>query len=382
MLPSDRHITHLDLDTFFVSVERLQNPKLIGKPVIVGGASDRSVVSSCSYEARKFGVHAAMPMFQAKRLCSHAIFVKGDYEAYSKFSNLVTEVIRDKVPTFEKSSIDEFYIDLTGMDKFFGCSKFSSELKAKIMKESGLPISYALASNKLISKVATNEVKPNGQLEIASGSERAYLAPLNITKLPGVGDKTKILLLNMGVQKVKTLADIPIELLTNLLGKNGAELHRRANGIDNSPVVPFHEQKSMSTEHTFQQDTIDLNFLNAELARMTEKLAFQLRCDNRLTGCISVKIRYTDFETHNIQKSIPATNQDHIILKTIRELFTKLYTRRVLVRLIGIRFTNLLPGNYQISLFTDTQEQINLYQRIDSIKRQFGEKFLKKGSSF
>lgn len=140
MLPSDRHITHLYLDTFFVSVERLQNPKLIEKPLIVGAASDRGVVSSCSYEARKFGVHAAMPMFQAKRLCSHAIFVKGDYEPYSKFSNLVTEVIRDKVPTFEKSSIDEFYIDLTGMDKFFGCSKFSSELKAKIMKESGLPI--------------------------------------------------------------------------------------------------------------------------------------------------------------------------------------------------------------------------------------------------
>jgi DNA polymerase-4 len=377
MLPSDHNITHLHLDTFFVSAERLQNPKLIGKLVIVGGASDSGVVSSCSYEARKFGVHAAMPMFQAKRLYSHAIFVKGDYEAYS---NLVTEVISDKVPTLEKSSIDEFYIDLTKMDKFLSCSKFSSELKAKIMKESGPPISYAVASNKLISKVATNKVKPNGHLEIASGSERAYLAPLNITKLPSVGGKTKILLLNMGVQKVKTLANIPIELLTNLLGKNGAELHRRANGIDDSPVVPFHEQKSMSTEHTFQQDTIDLNFLNAELARMTEKLAFQLRCDNRLTGCISVKISYTDFETHNVQKTIPARNQDHIILKTVRELFTKLYTRRVLVRLIGIRFTNLLPGNYHISLFEDTQEKINLYQRIDSIKRQIGEGFILRAS--
>jgi DNA polymerase-4 len=380
LIDNNRHITHLDLDTFFVSVERLQNPKLVGKPVIVGGDGGRGVVASCSYEARKFGIHSAMPMYAAKRLCSHAIIVKGDYEAYSKYSQLVTEVISDSVPMFEKASIDEFYIDMTGMDRFFGCSLFSSELKKKITKESGLPISYALASNKLISKVATNEVKPNGQLEIPFGNERSYLAPLNIVKLPGVGDKTKILLLNMGVQKVETLAKIPVELMLNLLGKAGAELHRRANGIDESPVVPFHEQKSISTENTFQQDTTDLKFLHAELSRMTEKIAFQLRCDNRLTGCVSVKIRYTDFETHNVQKSIPASNQDHILLKTVKELFTKLYTRRVLIRLIGIRFTNLLPGNYQINLFEDTQENINLYQAIDSIKKQFGEGRLVRGT--
>ena len=380
--PSSRHITHLDLDTFFVSVERLINPKLIGKPILVGGSGDRGVVASCSYEARKFGIHSAMPMYVAKRLCSHAIVVKGDYEAYSKYSNLVTEVIRDRVPMFEKSSIDEFYIDMTGMDRFFGCSKFSSELKTRIMKESGLPISYALASNKLISKVATNEAKPNGQLEIPFGDERSYLAPLNITKLPGVGDKTKVLLLNMGVSKIETLSRIPIELMIKLLGKPGADLHRKANGIDESPVVPFHEQKSISTENTFQQDTTDLIFLHAELSRMTEKIAFQLRCDNRLTGCISVKIRYTDFETHNIQKTIPHSNQDHTLLKTVRELFTKLYTRRVLIRLIGIRFTNLIPGNYQINLFEDTHEKIKMYQAIDSVKKQFGEQLLVKATGY
>ena len=381
MLPPDRHITHLDLDTFFVSVERLLNSKLIGKPVLVGGSGDRGVVASCSYEARKFGIHSAMPMYAAKRLCSHAIIVKGDYEAYSKYSRLVTDVIRETVPTFEKSSIDEFYIDMTGMDKHFGCSKFSAELKTKITKESGLPISYALASNKLISKVATNEVKPNGQLEIPFGNEKSYLAPLNIVKLPGIGDKTKLLLLNMGVQKVETLAKIPVELMVNLLGKNGAELHRRANGIDASPVVPFHEQKSISTEKTFQQDTTDLKFLHVELSRMTEKIAFQLRSDNRLTGCISVKIRYTDFETHNIQKSIPASNQDHVLLCTVKELFIKLYTRRVLIRLIGIRFTQLIPGNYQINLFDDTQEKISMYMAIDSIKKQFGEGLLRRGTA-
>ncbi|MES2373421.1 MAG: DNA polymerase IV [Bacteroidota bacterium] len=378
----NRHITHLDLDTFFVSVERLHNPKLIGKPVIVGGDGGRGVVASCSYEARKFGIHSAMPMYQAKRLCSHAIIVRGDYEAYSKYSQLVTDVIRDTVPMFEKSSIDEFYIDMTGMDKFFGCSLFSSELKKKILKESGLPISYALASNKLLSKVGTNEVKPNGQLEIPFGNERSYLAPLKIDRLPGVGDKTKLLLINMGVHKIETLANIPVELMVNLLGKPGAYLHRSANGIDESPVVPFHEQKSISTENTFQADTTNLNFLRSELVRMTEKIAFQLRCDNRLTGCVSVKIRYTDFETHSIQKSIDPSNQDHTLLKTVLELFTKLYTRRVLIRLIGIRFTSLLPGNYQINLFDDTQEKIRLYQRIDSIKRQFGEKFIQKASGF
>lgn len=321
-----------------------------------------------------------MPMYTAKRLCSHAIVVKGDYEAYSKYSNLVTEVIHDKVPMFEKSSIDEFYIDMTGMDRFFGCSKFSAELKTRITKESGLPISYALASNKLISKVATNEAKPNGQLEIPFGNEKSYLAPLNITKLPGVGDKTKILLLNMGVSKIETLSRIPVELMINLLGKPGADLHRKANGIDESPVVPFHEQKSISTENTFQQDTTDLIFLHTELSRMTEKIAFQLRCDNKLTGCVSVKIRYTDFETHNIQKTIPHSNQDHTLLKTVRELFTKLYTRRVLIRLIGIRFTNLIPGNYQINLFEDTQEKIRMYQAVDSIKKQFGEKLILKAT--
>ncbi|MFW2475340.1 MAG: DNA polymerase IV [Sediminibacterium sp.] len=382
MSPIKRNIIHLDLDTFFVSVERLINPKLIGKPVLVGGTGDRGVVASCSYEARKFGVRSAMPMKAALRLCSDAIVVRGDYEAYSKYSHLVTDVIRDRVPLFEKSSIDEFYIDMTGMEKFFGCARYSSELKQRITRETGLPISYALASNKLVSKVATNEVKPNGQLEIPFGNERSYLAPLKIDRLPGVGDKTKILLINMGIHKVETLSKIPVELLTNLMGKPGIDLHRKANGIDESPVIPFHEAKSISTEQTFQQDTIDLQFLNAQLVRMTEKIAFQLRQENKLTGCIAVKIRYSDFDTHTSQQSVPYTNQDHVILKTVKELFVKVNSRRLLIRLIGVRFSNLIPGNYQIDLFNDSQAKVCLYQRIDSIKRQFGEKFIQKASGF
>lgn len=381
LIGADRHITHLDLDTFFVAVECLRNPKLIGKPVLIGGSGDRGVVASCSYEARKFGIHSAMPMSIARRLCPHAIIVRGDMENYSRYSRLVTDIIRDTVPLFEKSSIDEFYVDLTGMDKFFGCRLFSDDLKKKIKVESGLTISYGLASNKLISKVATNEVKPNGQIEIPFGEERSFLAPLSIAKIPGIGKQTAYLLLKMGVETVKVLSEIPVEMMQNLLGKNGTELWRRANGIDESPVIPYHEQKSISTEHTFQQDTINVEFLNSELVRMTEKIAFDLRKQNKLTGCVTVKLRYSNFETFTKQLTIPYTNADHILLKTAKELFQKLYERRMLIRLIGIRFTNLIPGNYQINLFDDTQEMIRLYQSIDSVKRQFGEGVLKRASA-
>jgi|SRR5665213_319739 len=378
LLNNQRHIAHLDLDSFFVSVEQLQNPKLIGKPVLIGGTGDRGVVASCSYEARKFGVHSAMPMKVARRLCSHAIVVRGDMEQYSKYSGLVTDIIRDTVPLFEKSSIDEFYVDMTGMDKYFGCLKFTNELKRKVVKESGLPISYGLASNKLIGKVATNEVKPNGQIEIQFGNEKSFLAPLSIAKIPGIGKQTAILLLKMGVETVKVLSDIPVEMMQNLLGKSGSELWRRANGIDETPVVPFHEQKSISTENTFGQDTIDMNFLRAELLRMTEQIAFELRKQNKLTGCVTVKLRYSNFETFTKQQSISYTNADHVLFKTAKELFEKLYDRRMLIRMIGIRFTNLIPGNYQIHLFEDTQEMIKLYQAIDSVKKRFGEKMLMK----
>lgn len=373
-LSEQRHIAHLDLDSFFVSVERLRNPKLLGKPVIIGGNGERGVVASCSYEARKFGIHSAMPGKIAKRLCPHAIFIRGDMEEYSKYSGLVTDIIKDTVPTFEKSSIDEFYVDMTGMDKFFGCSKFANELKAKIVRESGLPISYGLASNKLLGKVSTNEVKPNGQIEILFGMEKTYLAPLSIVKLPGVGKETALLLLKMGVETVRLLSMIPIEMMGNLLGKNGFGLWQKANGIDNSPVVPFHEQKSISTENTFETDTIDIAFLNKELVRMTEHIAFELRTQNKLTGCIAVKLRYSNFDTVSKQASITYTNLDNVLLTTVKQLFKLLYTRRMLVRLIGIRFTNLIPGNHQIDIFQDTQESISLHQAVDSIKKQFGEK--------
>lgn len=377
---NERHIAHLDLDTFFVSVECLRNPALKGKPVIIGGTGDRGVVSTCSYEARKFGVHSAMPMKMALRLCAHATVVRGDMEVYSKYSRVVTDIVRDTVPLFEKSSIDEFYVDLTGMDRFFGCRLFTDELKRKIMKESGLPVSYALASNKLVSKVATNEVKPNGQLEIPFGEEREYLAPLNIIKLPGVGKQTAFLLMKMGVETVKVLRDIPAPMMHQLLGKSGIEISRRANGIDESPVVPFHEQQSISTEQTFQQDSIDVQMMYGVLVRMTEKIAFELRKQNKLTGCVTVKLRYSNFETYTKQRHIPYSSADHVLQRVAREIFDQLYERRMLIRLVGIRFTDLVPGNHQIELFSDTQEMIRLYQAIDSVKNRFGEKTLLKAA--
>jgi DNA polymerase IV len=374
-----RSIAHFDLDCFFVSVECREDNSLKGKPVLVGGLSDRAVVAACSYEARRYGIHSAMPMKTALRLCPHAIVRKGDWERYSQLSREVTDIIASQAPLYEKSSIDEFYLDLTGMDKFFGAMKWTGELRQQIMRETQLPISFGLASNKMISKVATNEAKPNGQMEIQFGHEKMFLAPMPVEKLPMVGKETAAQLRLRGVETVKTLSEIPVSLLEAWMGKNGIALWNKANGIDESPVVPYHEQKSISTESTFSTDTIDMQFLHAELVRMTEKIAFELRQQDKLTGCVTVKIRYSDFETVTKQMAIPYTCSDHILLEKVKELFRKLYDRRLLVRLIGVRFSHLVQGNYQISLFDDTQEMISLYQAIDQIKTKFGWQYLMKG---
>jgi DNA polymerase-4 len=384
LLDAQRHITHLDLDQFFVSVEYLRNPKLKGKPILIGGMSNRGVVASCSYEARKFGIHSGMPMRNALRLCKYATVIKSDFEAYSQYSQMVTEIIKENAPPqFEKSSIDEFYIDMTGMEKHFGSLKFSDDLKKKISKETGLSISYALSSNKTVSKIATNEVKPNGQIEIPFGSEKSFLAPLSVIKIPGIGKERGFKLLKMGVETVKTFTEIPVKMVCNLFGKDGITLHRKANGIDNSPVVPFREQKGLGTETTFPTDTIDTYFIYRKLVRMTEQLAFDLRKHNRLTGCITVKLRYSDFVTETKQQTLNVyTNQDHVLLQKVKELFGKLYNRRQLIRLVGVRFTDLIPGVYQIHLYDDTQELINYYRAVDSIKNRFGEDLLIRAAGY
>lgn len=377
----DRNIVHMDLDSFFVSVECLQNSELKGKALLIGGSSNRGVVAACSYEARKYGIHSAMPMKMARRLCPHALVIGGDSERYSYYSKIVTEVVAEAVPTYEKSSIDEFYIDLSGMDRFFGAYKIASELRQRITKETGLPISFGFSINKTVSKIATNEAKPNGQMQINKGTEKSFLSPLTINKIPQVGAKTYHLLRNMGIERVLTLQQMPLELVENVLGKSGHIIWMKAQGVDNSPVIPYSERKSISAERTFMKDTTDMNLLNSTMIAMTEKLAYKLRRKQKLTACVTVKVRYSDFDTQTIQKSIPYTSNDEDLIKIVKELFLKLYQRRVLLRLIGVRFSHLVSGGYQINLFNDTSEQINLYQAIDRMKLRFGDKVLSRAAA-
>ena len=369
-----RQISHIDLDSFFVSVECRTDPKLLGKPLAIGGSSERGVVASCSYEARKFGVHSAMPGKLAKQLCPELLFLRGDYESYSKASNEVTEIIAEAVPLFEKASIDEFYMDMTGMDQFFGTLKYAKELREKIISETGLPISFGLSKNKTVSKVATGLAKPNGYKYVTYGDEKTFLAPLSVRKIPMIGEKTAENLRKMGVQKIFTLQQMPIKLLESAFGKQGAMMWEKANGIDDSLITPFVDRKSLSSEETFEQDTMDVGMLESLLVSMTEDLCFKMRKENFLTGCISVKIRYADFNTHTQQIKIPYTSADHLLIPQVKALFNKLYSRRMLIRLIGVRLSNLVRGHYQIHLFNDHETQIHLYQALDHINKRFGNK--------
>ncbi len=374
----DRNILHLDLDTFFVSVERLQNSVLNGKPVIVGGTSDRGVVASCSYEARQFGVHSAMPIKMARQLCPQAIFIRGDYDAYSRYSRMVTDILTDKAPVVEKASIDEHYLDLSGMDKYFGCLKWASELRQKVIKETGLPISFGLSVNKTVSKIATGQAKPNGQIKVDTGTEKPFLAPLSIKKIPMIGDKTFIRLRNMGVSKVGTIQQMDIELMHKVLGDNGVTIWNKCNGIDTSPVVPCSERKSISKEETFDKDTIDMQYLKKVITSMVDMLAFDLRKEQKLTACIAVKVRYSDFNTNQMQKKITYTASTTKLTEYALALFEKVYSRRVLIRLVGVKFTDIVPGSEQIDLFNDVATQINLNRAMDSIRMRFGKEIIKK----
>jgi DNA polymerase IV len=348
--------------------------------VSVGGG-DRGVVLSCSYEARKFGVYGGMPGKAAKKLCPELITLHGDIDSYSKFSREVTEIIAEAVPLFEKSSIDEFYIEMTGMDKFFGIAKYTAELRRKIVKKTKLSISYGLSSNKLVSKVATNEVKPNGETKIEHGKEKSFFAPLPVEKMPMIGKQTANVLRSIGIDTLGVLGETSVELLTSVCGRNGVELWRRANAIDDSPVISFREAKSIGTESTFHEDTNDVSFLKQQLIRMTEKVAFELRDSERLAGCITVKVRYSDFRTVTKQHVIPYSCADHVLHENAKQLFDKVYEHGERLRLIGVRLSDLVPGNYQIHMFDDTIQSIHLYQAIDAIKHKFGEKVLVKAAA-
>jgi DNA polymerase-4 len=368
----DRTIVHLDLDSFYASVECTRDSKLAALPLIIGGSSDRGVVASCNYKAREFGVRAAMPMRMALRLCPEAKVLKGDMDLYSQYSRMVTEIIQDKAPVMEKASIDEFYLDLSGMDRFFGCYKWSTELAEKIRNETGLPISFGLSINKTVSKMATGESKPEGKKHVPRIEVRPFLNPLSIRKIPMVGDACFQLLSRIGIRKIETLSQMPVEMMQELLGQNGKEIWKKANGIDETPVEPYTEKKSLSTEQTFEQDTIDLVRIRAVLTGMVEKLGFQLRKEQWLCSTIVVKIRYNNMDTHTQQCRIAYTSSDHVILQKVTALFEKLYERRMRLRLVGVKLSGLVRGTYQINLFEDTTEMMNLYQAIDRMKKKYG----------
>lgn len=362
----------MDLDTFFVSVERLLNSELNNKPVIIGSLSDRGVVASCSYEARQFGVHSAMPMKMALNLCHDATVIRGDMDLYSKYSRLVTDVIAEKAPLYEKASVDEHYLDITGIDRFWGALKWTRELRQAIISETGLPISYGLSVNKTVSKIATGEAKPNGEKEVDKASVKPFLNPLSIRKIPMIGPKTYQLLRSMGVANIETLSAIPMEMMEGVLGKNGIEIWRRANGIDFTPVVPYSEEKSISKERTFETDTIDVVMLEQLLVAMTEKLCFKLRKKEKLTSVVTVKIRYANYDTHTLQQKVPYTSFDHTLIEVVKSLFRRLYKRRMLVRLIGVKLGGLVHGVQQLNLFDNNEKQVKLYLSMDRIRLRYG----------
>lgn len=377
-----RSILHLDLDTFFVSVERLLDSRLNGRPILVGGIGDRGVVSAASYESRHFGVHSGMPMKMARRLCPEAIVIRGNAGTYTKYSKAVTDILKEDVPVLEKASIDEFYADLTGMDKYFGCYKFASEMRSKIIRETGLPISFGLSTNKTVSKIATGEAKPCNQIKIDSGFEKLFLAPLSIKKIPSVGDKTFQSLCHLGIKKVATVQKMPIEMMESVFGKHGKSIWLKSNGIDNSEIIQYHERKSISSERTFGRDTTDIHKLKTIVRAMTENLAFQLRSGQKLTSCVAVKIRYSDFNTHTKQAKIPYTAADHNLIPRVLDLFDQLYSKRLLIRLVGVRFSSMVTGNYQMSLFDDSKKTTNLYQAMDTIRHKYGGRSIYRASTF
>ena len=375
-----RAILHLDLDTFFVSCERLLDNRLEGKPILLGGVTDRGVVAACSYEARRFGVHSAMPMKMARQLCPEAIVIRGNTATYTAKSREVTEIIRESVPVYEKTSIDEFYVDLTGMDRFFNSFRMAEELRKRIMRETGLPISFGLSENKTVSKIATGEAKPNNQLKIDYGRERPFLAPLSVRKIPMIGEKTFQELCGLGIRRIATIQEMPMELMEKVFGQNGIAIWKKAQGIDPSPVIPYSERKSISTERTFDRDTTDMEKLKGIILAMAENLAFQLRRGKKVTACVTVKIRYSDFNTYTLQSRIPYTSADHILIPRVMELFEKVYNRRLLVRLIGVKYSHLVHGGHQISLFEDAEEMINLYQAMDRIREKHGDRMVLRAS--
>ncbi len=372
-----RSILHVDMDSFFVSVERLLDPDLVCKPVLVGGDPiGRGVVASASYEARKFGVHSAMPMARAVRLCPNAVVVHGSYERYGEFSAKVREIFLRFTPLVEMASLDEGYLDLTGTERLWGPDwKAAQTLRDSIHTGIRLPCSMGLGTNKLIAKVASSLAKPAGYLRILPGEEAAFLAPLPIGALPGIGPKTAERLHSFGLESVGDIAALGVDTLEGVFGEAGRDLWERSLGRHDAAVEPEREAKSVGREHTFPDDVDDPGVIIATLSHLSELVATSLREDKVLARTITLKFRYADFKTHTAARTLlDPTDDEGLILRVVRDLLRKNWNRRVRLRLVGISTGNLVKSGWQLDLFDRDriEKQVRLHQAVDAIRDRHG----------
>ncbi len=380
-----RHILHLDLDAFFVSVERVLDPRLRGKPVIVGGdPRGRGVVACASYEARAYGVHSAMPLAQARKLCPNAIFIVSGHGRYQEFSKKVLAMLRKYAPVVEAASVDEFYLDMTGCDRLHGnMFAVATRIKTKVREKLGLPASIGLGSNKLIAKIATTLCKPEGLLWVFPGEETLFLAPLPVACLPGIGHHTRRRLQELGIRTIGDLSRFPPSLLATVFGEWGRQMSERSQGLCIRPVTERREPKSLSREVTFNTDTIDPMALEMTLCRLAEGVGYGIRRLRMTAGTVSIKLRYSDFQTISRSRTIPPTDDDVEIFQTARALFKKAFSRRVRIRILGVKLSHLATRNPQGSLFVPPEQAKKecLYRSADSIRDKFGAEALHLGAS-
>jgi DNA polymerase-4 len=369
-------IFHIDLDAFFVTVEQVLNPSLFGKPVIVGGRPEgRGVVASASYEARAFGIHAAMPLSRARQLCPQAIFLTGNYHRYREYSDKFMSILADYSPALEPGGLDEAYLDVTGCENFGSWRELAMRIKQRINKESGLVASVGIAPCKVVAKVASDLSKPDGLIEVLPGQERSFLSSLPAQKLPGVGEKTTTVLRSMGIETIGQIADMPDKLFRNRFGNGMLWLQQHARGIDTGVVEARGEAKSISRETTFEKDTTDNRLLISTLRYFAEKLGAELRENEKQARTVGLKLRYMDFDTINRSStSRMATDLDDAIFQVaVRLLETALARKNRPVRLIGLEVSNLIEGGKQLSLFNaETKRMEKVDRAIDRIRDKYG----------
>lgn len=372
-------ILHIDMDAFFASCEQARDPALRGKPLIIGGNPGdlRGVVSTASYEARAFGVHSAMPLAEARRRCPHGIFMRGDHAHYGAMSRRVHEVLCSVSPAVEMASIDEAYIDITGsLALFGGDDAIAAHIKRQIREQLNLPCSIAIAGNRLVSKIATNEAKPDGYRCIPSGEERAYLAPIPVEKLPGAGPKTCAALHALGIRSIGQLADAPADWLIHRLGEQSAAgLQRAARGESSAEVETDRAAKQISRETTFEKDRSNWRELEAILVHLSERCCHTLRSRQLEARRVTLKVRYAPFDTHTFSHTLPQpTAVDTEILAALRQLITKARARRTPVRLVGVALGELGGGGDQLDLFpSPTHEKWErVMSSVDTLRTRIG----------